>query len=325
MTLPRRRFLSLAAAATALPVASRLAWAQAFPVRPVRVIVAFTPGGIGDIVGRLVGQVLQERLGQPFVIENRPGAGGTVGTEAVVKSPPDGYSLILAGANNAINAALYSKLNYNFVRDIAGVGSVMRSPLVMTVHPSLPAGSVPELIAYAKANPGKVNMGSAGNGTGSHVTGELFKMMAGVDLMHVPYRSDAQGMGDLVAGQVQVMFLNMPTVIGHIRGGQLRALAVTTATRSAALPDVPSLGESVPGYEASGWFGLGAPRATPVEVIAVLNKGINASLADPKLIARLDELGSTPMPLSPAEFDAFIVNETEKWAKVIKFAGIKSE
>jgi tripartite-type tricarboxylate transporter receptor subunit TctC len=281
----------------------------------VRVIVAFAPGGIGDLGARLIGQSLQERLQQPVVIENRPGAGGNTGTEAVVRAPPDGYTMIWAGANNAINASLYDNLSYNFVRDIAAVGSVMRGPFVMTIHPSFPARTVAEFIAYAKANPAKINMASPGAGTGPHVNGELFKMMTGVEMVHVPYRGD---------GPVQVMFGNLISAMEHIRAGRLRALAVTTAMPSPALPDVPTVAATVPGYEASAWFGLGAPRATPAEVIAKLNKEINASLADPKLAARLAELGGAPMPLSPQAFDAFIAAETEKWGKVVRMSGAKA-
>jgi len=324
MPLPRRRFLHLAAGAVALPITSRGARGEAFPARPVRVIVAFAPGGIGDLGARLIGQSLQERLQQPVVIENRPGAGGNTGTEAVVRAPPDGYTMIWAGANNAINASLYDNLSYNFVRDIAAVGSVMRGPFVMTIHPSFPARTVAEFIAYAKANPAKINMASPGAGTGPHVNGELFKMMTGVEMVHVPYRGDGPALIDLVAGQVQVMFGNLISAMEHIRAGRLRALAVTTAMPSPALPDVPTVAATVPGYEASAWFGLGAPRATPAEVIAKLNKEINASLADPKLAARLAELGGAPMPLSPQAFDAFIAAETEKWGKVVRMSGAKA-
>ena len=324
MPLPRRRFLHLAAGAVALPITSRGARGEAFPARPVRVIVAFAPGGIGDLGARLIGQSLQERLQQPVVIENRPGAGGNTGTEAVVRAPPDGYTMIWAGANNAINASLYDNLSYSFVRDIAAVGSVMRGPFVMTIHPSFPARTVAEFIAYAKANPAKINMASPGAGTGPHVNGELFKMMTGVEMVHVPYRGDGPALIDLVAGQVQVMFGNLISAMEHIRAGRLRALAVTTAMPSPALPDVPTVAATVPGYEASAWFGLGAPRATPAEVIAKLNKEINASLADPKLAARLAELGGAPMPLSPQAFDLFIAAETEKWGKVVRMSGAKA-
>jgi tripartite-type tricarboxylate transporter receptor subunit TctC len=323
MTLPRRQFMYLAAGAAALPVTSRITRAQTFPARPVHVIVGFSPGGVGDITARLIGQLLQERLGQPVVIENRPGAAGNIGTEAVVRASGDGYTLIWAGANNAINATLYSNLKFNFIRDIAAVAGIMRGPLVLVVNPSVPAKTVSEFITYAKDNPGKINMPSSGNGSAPHLAGELFKMMTGVHMVHVPYRSDAPALSDLVAGQAQVMFANLFSSIGHIRSGTLRALAVTTSVRSAALPEIPTMADVVPGYEASAWFGVGAPKATPAEVIAILNKEINACLADPGLTARLAELGNTPMPLSPSEFGAFIVAETDKWAKVVKFSGAK--
>ena len=322
MPLPRRRFLHLAAGAAVLPVTTRMARGQAFPARPVHVIVAFAPGGIGDLGARLIGQSLQERLHQPVVIENRPGAGGNTGTEAVVRAPPDGYTMIWAGANNAINASLYDNLSYNFVRDIAAVGSVMRGPFVMTVHPSFPARTVAEFIAYAKANPAKINMASPGAGTGPHVNGELFKMMTGVEMVHVPYRGDGPALIDLMAGQVHVMFGNLISAMEHIRSGRLRALAVTTAAPSPALPDVPTVAATVPGYEASAWFGLGAPRATPAEVIARLNKEINASLADPKVKAQIADLGGTVIAGSPASFGKLIANETQKWAKVIQATNI---
>ena len=324
MTLQRRQFLHLAAGAAALPITSRVARGEAYPSRPVRIIVAFAPGGIGDLGARLIGQSLQERLHQPVVIENRPGAGGNTGTEAVARAAPDGYTMIWAGANNAINASLYDNLNFNFVRDIAAVGSVMQGPFVMAVHPSFPAKTVAEFIAYAKANPAKVNMASPGVGTAPHVNGELFKMMAGVDMVHVPYRGDGPALTDLVAGQVQVMFGNLISAMEHIRAGRLRALAVTTATPSPALADVPTVAATVGGYEASAWFGLGAPRATPADVVARINKEINASLADPKLAARMAELGGAPMPMSPQAFDAFIAAETDKWAKVVRMSGAKA-
>jgi tripartite-type tricarboxylate transporter receptor subunit TctC len=323
MTLPRRRFLSLATGAAALPITSRIAKAQAYPERPVHVIVGFSSGGVGDIIARLIGQSLQERLGQPVVVENRPGAGGNVGVEAVVRAPADGYMLIWTGTNNAISATLFTNLKFNFIRDIAPVAGVMRGPLVMAVNPSVPAKTVPEFIAYAKVNPGKVNMASSGNGGSPHLSGELFKMMAGVDMVHVPYRSDGPALADLVAGQVQVMFANIFSVIGHVRDGRVRALAVTTATRSSALPDIPTVTDTVPGYEASAWFGVGAPKATPGDVIAILNKEINACLADPGMVARFADLGTTPMQFSPGEFGAFIAAETEKWAKVVRFSGAK--
>jgi tripartite-type tricarboxylate transporter receptor subunit TctC len=323
MKLPRRQILHLAAGAAALPAVSRFAWAQAYPSRPVRIIVAFAPGGVGDITARLIGQWLSERLGQPFVIENRAGGGGNIGTEAVVRALPDGYTLLLCSSFNATNVSFYDKLNYNFIRDIAPVASITRVPSVMVVHPSVPAKSVPEFIAYAKANPRKLNMASAGIGLGSHIAGELFKMMAGIDMVHVPYRGGGPALNDLLGGQVQVYFGTTVSSIGYIRAGRLRALAVTTATRSDVLPNVPTVGEFLPGYEASGWTGIGAPKTTPAEIVEKLNNEINTGLADPKLKARLADLGGTVLPGSPADFGKLIVEETEKWAKVIKFAGIK--
>jgi tripartite-type tricarboxylate transporter receptor subunit TctC len=325
MTLRRRRFLSLAASAAALPLTSRIASAEAFPARPVHMIVGFSSGGAGDLTARLIGQALQERLGQPVIIENRPGAGGNIGTEAVVRAAADGYTLIWAGANHAINATLYTNLKYNFIRDIAPVAGVMRGPLVMVVHPSIPVTTVTEFIAYAKANPGKVNFPSPGNGSTAHLAGELFKMIAGVEMVHIPYRNDGTARADLMAGQVQVMFANVFTVIGHVRDGQLRALAITTAARSLALPGLPTVADTVPGFEASAWFGVGAPKATPADVIAILNKEINACLAEPGLTARLAELGNTPLLFSPAEFGAHIAAETDKWGKVVKFSGAKMD
>ena len=325
MKLPRRNFLHLAAGAAALPAVSRIARAQAYPTRPVRIVVPFTPGGASDITARLMGQWLSERLGQQFVIDNRPGGGTNIGTEAVVRAPADGYTLLMVGGYNAINATLYDKLNHNFIRDIAPVASIIVVPNVMVVHPSVPAATVPEFIAYAKSKPGKTTMASAGTGTPSHVTGELFKMMAGVNLVHVPYRGGGPALTDLLSGQVQVMFATMPSSIEYIRAGKLRALAVATATRSEALPDVPTVGEFVPGYEASSWSGLGAPRATPAEIVDKLNKEVNAALDDPKMKARLADLGGVALQGSPADFGKLIADETEKWAKVIKFAGIKSE
>jgi len=325
MKLPRRKFLHLAAGAAALPAAARFAWAQAYPARPVRIVVPFTPGGASDITARLMGQWLSERLGQQFVIDNRPGGGTNIGTEAVVRAPADGYTLLMVGGYNAINATLYDKLNHNFIRDIAPVAGIIVVPNVMVVNPSVPAATVPEFIAYAKSKPGKTTMASAGTGTPSHVTGELFKMMAGVNLVHVPYRGGGPALTDLLSGQVQVMFATMPSSIEYIRAGKLRALAVATATRSEALPDVPTVGEFVPGYEASSWSGLGAPRATPAEIVDKLNKEVNAALDDPKMKARLADLGGVALPGSPADFGKLIADETEKWAKVIKFAGIKSE
>jgi len=323
MNLPRRRFLHLAAGAAALPAVSRFAWAQAYPTRPVRLLVGWPPGGAADVVGRLTGQLLSERLGQQFVIENRPGAGGNLAVEAALKAAPDGYTLLMIGSNNAWNVTLYDNLSFDFVRDTAPVASVVRGVAVLVVHPSFPAKSVPDLIAYAKANPGKINMASGGVGSPQHVYGELFKMMAGVDMLHVPYRGGAPALTDLLAGQVQVMFDTLITSIEHIRAGKLRPLAVTAATRVEVLPDIPTVGEFVPGYEAVGWQGVGAPRTTPVEIIDKLNKEINAGLADPRIKARIADLGYTVLASSPADFGRFIVAYTEKWAGVIKFAGAK--
>jgi tripartite-type tricarboxylate transporter receptor subunit TctC len=325
MKLPRRNFLHLAAGAAALPGVSRFANAQSYPSRPVRIIVGFAAGGGVDIVARLIGQWLSERLGQSFVIENRPGAGTNIATEAVVRAAADGYTLLLVNTANAINATLYDKPNFNFIRDVAPVAGIMVVPNVMVVHPSVPAKTVPEFIAYAKANLGKINMGSGGIGGPSHVAGELFKMMAGVDLVHVPYRGVAPALTDLLAGQVQVIFSTMTGSIEYIRAGTLRALAVTTAMRAEALPDIPTVGEFVPGYEASAWYGLGAPKNTPAEIVAKLNNEINAGLADPKLRARLADLGGTVLAGSPADFSKLMAEETDKWAKVIKSAGIKPE
>jgi len=326
MKLPhRRQFLHLAAAAVALPAISRNAWAQAYPTRPVSIIVTFAAGGGTDITARLIGQWLAERLGQQFIIENRPGAGGNIGTEAVVRSPADGYTLLMIGSWNAINATLYDKLNYNFIRDIAPVASVIRYPYVMVVNPSVPAKSVPEFIAYAKANPGKLNMASPGTGTGPHIAGELFKMMAGVDMVHVPYRGAGPSLSNLIGAQVQVTFESMSASIGYIRAGTLRALAVTTTRRSEALPDIPTVAEFVPGYEASSWYGVGAPKATPAEIVDKLNKEINAGLADPKMKARLVDLGNAPLALSPADFGKLIADETEKWGNVARALNIKAD
>ena len=325
MSLPRRRFLHLTASAAALPLVSRIAGAQAYPTRPVRIIVGFASGGTQDIIARLMGQRLSERFGQPFVVENRPGGGGNVGAEAVVRAPPDGYTLLLVGSPNMINATLYEKLNFNFIRDIAPVASIDRAPLVMEVNPTFSARSVPEFIAYAKANPGKINMASAGTGTGLHVAGELFKMMAGVDMTHVPYRSAGPALTDLIGGQVQVMFDALPASIEHVRAGRLRALAVTTATRLEALPNIPTVGDFVPGYEASGVNGVGAPKNTPAQIVDRLNKEINAALAEPKMKARLSDLGLTVLTGSPADFRKLIAQETEKWAQVVKFSGAKPD
>jgi tripartite-type tricarboxylate transporter receptor subunit TctC len=326
MKLPhRRQVLHLAAGAAVLPAVARIARAQTYPTRPVRLIVPLAPGGATDIIARLIGQWLSERLGQPSIVENRPGAGTNLGTEAVVRAPPDGYTLLLVSTPNAINATLYDKLNFNFIRDIASVAGIISHPLVIVMNPSVPAKTVPEFIAYAKANPRKLNMASPGNGTLNHVSGELFKMMAGVDMVHVPYRSGGPALTDLIAGQVQVMFPATVSSIEYIRDGRLRALAVTTATRSELLPDIPTVDQFVPGYEASGWFGLGAPKAMPAEIVDKLNKEINAGLADPKVKARLADLGGTPLAGSPADFGKFIAAETEKWAKVIRAANIKPD
>jgi tripartite-type tricarboxylate transporter receptor subunit TctC len=325
MKLPRRNFLHLAAGAAALPAVSRFAFAQAYPTRPVRMIVGFAPGGATDIMARLIGQWLSERLGQQFVIENRPGAGSNIGTEAVVNAAPDGYTLLVVTSVNAINATLYEKLNFNLIRDVAPVASIHREPFVMEVNPSVPVKTVPEFIAHAKANPGKINMASAGIGSGNHVAGELFKMMTGVNLVHVPYRGAGPALVDLLGGQVQVMFATMSSSIEYVRAGKLRALAVTTSTRSPVLPDIPTVTEIVPGYESSFWTGVGAPKNTPAEIVDRLNKEINAALADSKMKARLAELGATALPGSPADFGKLIAEETEKWGKVVKFAGIKAE
>jgi tripartite-type tricarboxylate transporter receptor subunit TctC len=325
MKLPRRKLLHLAAGAAALPAVSRITWAQTYPSRPVRLIVPLAPAGASDMVARLIGQWLSERLGQQFVIDNRPGGGGNIGTEAAVRAPADGYTLLLVGGFNAVNATFYDKLNYNFIRDIAPVASIIRTPFVMVVNPTVPAKTVPEFIAYAKTSPGKINYASAGTGTATHLTGELFKMMAGVDMVHVPYRGGGPAFNDLLAGQVQVMFPTTVSSIGYIRAGRLRVLAVTGATRSDALPDIPTVGDFVPGYEASNWYGIGAPKNTPAEVIEKLNKETNAGLADPKLKARLDDVGGIALRGSPADFGKLIADETEKWGKVVKFTGIKAE
>jgi tripartite-type tricarboxylate transporter receptor subunit TctC len=325
MKLPRREFLHLFATAIALPAAARLAWAETYPARPVHIIVGFAAGGPNDISARLIAQWLSERLGQQFIVENRPGAGGNVATELVVRAPADGYTLLLVPAPAAINATLYDNLNFNFIRDVAPVAGILRVPEVMVVNPAVPANTVPEFIAYAKANPGKINMASAGNGTVPHVAGELFKFMTGVDLVRVGYRGGGPALVDLMGGQVQAMFEPTLSTIGYIRAGKLRALAVTSATRSAALPDVPTVGEYVPGYEATAWFGIGAPRNTPPDIVAKLNGEINAGLADAKIKERLADMGGEPMPMSSAEFAQFIADETQKWGKVVRAAGIKAE
>jgi len=325
MRLPRRTFLHLATGAAALPVVSRLAWAQTYPTRPVRLIVGFTAGGAADITARLIAQWLSERLGQPFIVENRPGASSNLAAEAVVRAPADGYTLLLGGTTNAINATLYEKLNFDFTRDIAPVAGLMRFPNVMDVNPSFATGTFLEFIAYAKANPGKINMASAGNGTSQHLSGELLKMMTGVNMTHVPYRGPAQAMTDLLSGQVQVSFDPLPAAMEFIKAGKLRALAVTTATRSEELPNIPAVGEFVPGYEASGWNGIGAPKNAPIEIVQQLNREINAGLADPGMRAKFAALGGMMLGGSAAEFGKLIAEETEKWGKAIKFAGVKAE
>jgi tripartite-type tricarboxylate transporter receptor subunit TctC len=325
MKLPRRQFLHLAAGAAALPAMSRVARAQTYPSRPVRIVVGFAAGGATDISARLIGQWLSERLGQQFIIENRPGGGSNIATEAVVNASPDGYTLLLVNIASAVNATLYDRLNFKVVRDIAPVAGIVHSPYVMEVNPSFPAKTVPEFIAYGKTNPGKISMASGGVGSGNHLAGELFKMAAGVNMQHVPYRGEGLALTDLLGAQVQVMF-GVPLVsIEYIRASQLRALAVTTATRSEALPEIPTVGDFVPGYEASTWNGIAAPKNTPVEIIDKLNNEINAGLADPKIKARLANLSAAALSLSPADFGKLIADETEKWGKVIRTAKIKPE
>jgi len=323
MTPTRRHFLQIAVGAAVLPAITRRAFSLDYPSRPVHVIVGYPPGSGPDIEARLIGQWLSERLGQSIIIENRPGAASNIATDSVVRANPDGYTLLLVASANASNATLYDNLSFNFIRDIAPVASIMRAPFVMQVNPSLPAKTIPELIAYAKANPGKVNMASSGNGTLPHICGELFKMLTGIDMTHVPYRGGAPAMVDLMSGQVQVGFSVITEALEYIKAGKLRALGVTTASRSAVLPDIPTVSEFVPGYEASAWVGLGAPRNTPTEIIERLNTETNAGLYDAKLKARFADLGATVSPGSPADFGRFIADETEKWAKVVKFAGIK--
>jgi tripartite-type tricarboxylate transporter receptor subunit TctC len=325
MKLPRRQFFKSAVLTAASPALSRIARGQTYPARPVHVLVGFPGGSSQDIVARIIGEWLSQRLGQPVVIDNRPGAGGNIAVETVVNAPADGHILLMTGPNNAVNATLYDNLKFNFLRDIEPVAGIMSVPLVMEVNLSVPARSVPEFIAYAKANPGRINMASAGNGTAVHVSGELFKMMTGVDMVHVPYRGTPLAMTDLLGGRVQVIFDNMPGSIGYIRAGKLRPLAVTTTTRSELLPDLPPLGDYVPGYEASAWYGVGAPRNTPAAIVERLNREINAALVDPAMQARLVDLGGTTRPGSPADLGRFMAAETEKWAKVVKFAGIKPE
>jgi tripartite-type tricarboxylate transporter receptor subunit TctC len=325
MKLPRRTFLHLAAGGAVLPAALRVARAETYPTRPVHLIVAFAAGGTNDIVARMLGQSLSERLGQRLVIENRPGAGSNIGTEMVVRAAPDGYTLLMAGTPNAINATLYDKLPFNFTSDIAPVAAILNMPDVMEVNPSLPVRTIPEFIAYARANPGKIAMASAGTGGATHLAGELFKAMTGINMVHVPYRGDAPALVDLMGGQVQVMFDLMPASIEYIKAGKLRALGVTTAARSEALPDLPTVGEFVPGYEASAWLGVAAPAKTPIEIIDKLNREINAVLSDLKFKARLADLGASVLPGSPAEFGKLIADETGKWGGVIRAANIKLE
>jgi tripartite-type tricarboxylate transporter receptor subunit TctC len=327
MKLPhRRKFLYLAAGAAALPAVSQVAQAQAYPSRPVRLIVTLAPGGAPDIIARLIGQWLSERLGQPIVVDNRPGGNGNIGTEAVVRAPPDGYTLLMALSFNAINGALYENLSFNFIRDTAPIASIASTPLILEVNPAVPGKTVPEFIAYARANPGKINMAASTPGSPVHVAGELFKMMAGVDIVAVPYRGgEGTALPDLISGQVQVMFGAMASSLGYVRGGKLRALAVTSATRHDALPDIPTLGEFLPGYEARGWYGIVAPRGTPIAIVETLNKEINTALTNPNMRKRLTDLGVSVFAGSPADFAKFIVDETNKWAKVIKFAGIKPQ
>ena len=325
MNLPRRKFLHLAAGAAALPAMSPFSWAQSYPARPVRLIVPFAPGGQNDIIARIIGQWLSERLGQQFVIENRPGAATNIGTEAVVRAPPDGYTLLLAATANAVNATLFNKLNYDFIRDFAPVASINRIPGVLEVHPSFQAKTVPELIAYAKANPGKINIATPPKGTAPYMAAELFKMMTGINIVHVPYVVAPAMLTDLLGGQVQVAFDGISSSVEHIRAGKLRALAVATAARLEALPDIPTIGDSLPGFEASGWCGIAAPRNTPIGIIDKLNKEINAGLADPKIKARLADVGVTVLAGTPAEFAKHIADETEKWGKLIKTANIKPD
>ena len=321
----RRQLLRLAAGAAALPAISHKCWAQSYPSRPVRIVVGFAPAGAQDVLARLIGQFLSERLGQQFIVENRPGGGGNVGAEAVVNAAPDGYTLLLVGPPNFINATLYEKLNFNFINDIAPVAGMVRVSNVLEVNPEVPTRSLSEFIAYAKANPGKINMGSAGVGTAPHMAGELFKMITGINMVHVPYRGEGPALTDLIGGQVQAMFGVLPSSIQHIRSGKLRALAVTTALRSDALPEIAPIRDVVPGYEASGVFGLGAPKRTPVEIVSKLNNQINAAFADPRMKARIADFGGTAIPGTPSDFGKIIADETEKWGKVVKFASIKPE
>ena len=323
MKLPRRRFLRLSAGLAALPVLPRIAWGQTYPTRPVHIIAGFAPGGGVDITARLIGQWLAERLGQNFVIENRPGADGNLGTETVVKAAPDGYTLLLSAVPNAVNASLYANLSFNFIRDTVPVGGIIRVPMVFLVNPSVPAKTVPEFIAYAKANPDKINMASAGTGSAPHMAGALFQVMAGVKLIHVPYRGQGPALTDLLGGQVQVYFATTPGTTDYIKTGKLKALAVTTAARAQVLPDLPTIGDFVQGYEASQWYGMSAPKGTPADIVATLNKEINAALGDAKMKTRFADLGGEPLVGTSADFGKLIAEETEKWAKVVKFVGLK--
>jgi len=325
MELPRRMFLHLAAGAAALPALSRFAWAQAYPTRPVHWIVSFPPGGGTDITARIIGQYLSDSLGQQFIIENRPGAGGNVGMHSALSAAPDGYTIAFVGPNNAISATLYEKLPFDFIRDSVPVAGTMRLTNVMEVHPAFPARTLAEFIAYAKANPGKVNFASGGIGTSPHMSGELLKAMTGINIVHVPYRGAAPALTDVLAGQVPVLFDNLPSSIPHIRDGRLRPLGVTAAKRAPALPEVPTIAETVPGYEANVWYGIAAPKGTPPEIVEKLNRAVNAALADEKMQTRMAELGGEPMPMTPPEFGTLVANETEKWSKVIRAAGIKAE
>ena len=323
MNFPRRQLLKLAVGATALPAFTQLLKAENYPTRPIRLVIGYTPGGSADLTARLMGQWLSDRLGQTFVVENRPGGGTNIATEAVVRAPPDGYTFLLAAPANAINASLYDKLNFNFLRDTEPVAGIIRFPNVVVVNPSVPVKTIPELIAYAKANPGKLNMASSGNGSTIHMSGELFKMLTGTDMVHVPYRGGAPALTDLIAGQVHVMFDNIPTCAEHVKSGKLRGLAVTSTTRSQVLPDLPTVADFLPGYEASAWYGIAAPRNTPADIVGKLNKEVNAVLADPAAKTRFTELGAILLPGSPADFGKLLADETEKWGKVVKFSGAK--
>jgi tripartite-type tricarboxylate transporter receptor subunit TctC len=323
MKLSRRCFLRFASGAIALPASSRLARAQTYPSRPVRLIIGYTPGGSADLTARLMGQWLSEKLGQSFIVENRPGASTNIATEAVLRAAPDGYTLLLVAPANAINATLYYRLNFNFIGEVEPVAGLIRFPNVVVVNPSLPIKSIPELIAYAKANPGKLNMASSGNGSTIHMSGELFKMLTDINMVHVPYRGGAPALTDLIAGQVQVMFDNIPTCAEHVKSGKLRGLAVTSTTRSEVLPDLPTVADFLPGYEASAWYGLGAPKGTPADIVDRLNKAVNEILADPKVKAKFSEYGAILLPGSSADFGKLLADETEKWAKVVKFSGAK--